>query len=71
MQRVARGIGNTSTRGYAAQMAAEDGPLRDLLRVRSGVVNLAGYDTLRTLNAPKKAKKKKPKTASKSDLPLD
>ncbi len=57
--------------GYAAQMADDDTSIRDDLRVRPGVVNLHGYDTLRTRRSGKKGSKgkQKGKSASKSALP--
>jgi PPK2 family polyphosphate:nucleotide phosphotransferase len=47
-------------------MTRDDESVRDQLRVRPGTVNLHGYDTLRTLDAPKKGKKKA-KSGSKSN----
>jgi PPK2 family polyphosphate:nucleotide phosphotransferase len=47
-------------------MGRDDESVRDQLRVRPGTVNLHGYDTLRTLDAPKKGKKKA-KSGSKSN----
>ena len=47
-------------------MARDDESVRDQLRVRPGTVNLHGYDTLRTLDTPKKGKKKA-KSGSKSN----
>jgi PPK2 family polyphosphate:nucleotide phosphotransferase len=48
--------------------------VRDQLRVRPGMVNLQGYDTLRTLDSDIKAKKKKGKSkgkaVSKSAIPV-
>jgi PPK2 family polyphosphate:nucleotide phosphotransferase len=47
-------------------MGRDDESVRDQLRVRPGTVNLHGYDTLRTLDTPKKGKKKA-KSGSKSN----
>jgi PPK2 family polyphosphate:nucleotide phosphotransferase len=52
-------------------MASHDESVRDQLRLRPGTVNLHGYDTLRTLDAPKKGKKKAKSGSKSSSLQRD